>query len=213
MSCKVLPSSGAPVAAWRIRADVEDPGGAAASESPQLAQRVQELEAALQTQVQMAYDKGLREGERLGRERRSAELRPVEERMLRTIDEIASMKDRLRREAEADLLKLAIAIARRILNRELSVDPEATAGLVQVALNKLRGQDVTRVRVHPAQEAALRAFAKGAPALAGAAIVADGQLQSGGAILETGRGNLDATVEAQLGEIERGLVDRVRRER
>ena len=33
--------------------------------------------------------------------------------------------------------------------------------------------------------------------------------EPGGAIFEIGRGSLDASVDTQLGEIERGLVDRL----
>ena len=40
------------------------------------------------------------------------------ERLARTIDELAGLRPRLRREAEADMVKLALAIARRVLRRE-----------------------------------------------------------------------------------------------
>ena len=43
----------------------------------------------------------------------------------------------------------------------------------------------------------------------GLALVADGTLERGAIVIETGRGNLDASLEAQLGEIGRGLADRL----
>ena len=56
---------------------------------------------------------------------------------------------RLRAEAEADLVQLSLAIARRVLRRELAIDPEALHGLILGALEKLSGQEISRVRVHP----------------------------------------------------------------
>ena len=50
------------------------------------------------------------------------------ERLARAIDELAGLRPRLRQEAEADLVQLALAIARRVLRREIAVDPEALHG-------------------------------------------------------------------------------------
>ena len=66
------------------------------------------------------------------------------------------LRARLRREAEADMVQLALAIARRVLRRELAVDPDALHGLVLAALEKLQGAgDLAAYRVHPSH-AALR---------------------------------------------------------
>ena len=56
------------------------------------------------------------------------------------------------RRAEADTVRLAIEIARRVLHRELSVDPSALEALIKAALEKLQAQEIYRVRVHPDQE-------------------------------------------------------------
>ena len=46
-------------------------------------------------------------------------------------------------------MALALAIARRILHRELTVAPEALLGLVKAALEKIGGREIHRVRVSP----------------------------------------------------------------
>src|SRR5207248_4550222 len=101
---------------------------------------------------------GVREGEGAARSRAGAELETALERLARTIEELAAMRSRLRREAEADTVKLAVAIARRVIRRELAVDPEALHGLVLGALEKLQAQEICRVRVHPAQVSAVAAL-------------------------------------------------------
>jgi len=162
-------------------------------------------------QVNEAHAAGLREGEANGRRLAAAELEPVMARLCATIDELARMRARLRHEAEADLVKLALAIARRILRRELSVDPDALDGLVFAALDKLQGQEIARVRVHPAQAGTLTTALRKTPAGAAVEVVPDPSREPGSVIFETTRGNLDASMESQLQEIERGLADRLRR--
>jgi flagellar assembly protein FliH len=42
-------------------------------------------------------------------------------------------------------------------------------------------------------------------------VLADSRLEPGAVIFETARGNLDASIETQLQEIQRGLSDRLHR--
>lgn len=154
---------------------------------------------------------GLREGEAAGRNRAAAEMRAAIERMARSIDELAALRSRLRREAEADTVKLALAIARRVIRRELAVDPEALRGLVLAALEKLQAQDICRVRVHPSQVEPIADFLRKTGSGVPIEVAPDASRDPGAVIFETERGNLDASVESQLGEIERGLADALRR--
>jgi flagellar assembly protein FliH len=172
---------------------------------------VSRLEREWQERVIEARAAGRREGEAAGRSRAEAEIEPVLQRLSRSIQELADLKPRLRREAEADMVKLAVAIARRIVRRELSIDPEALHGLVLAALEKLQAQEICRVRVHHSQTervaSILRSRSHGNPI----EVAPDASCDPGAVIFETERGNLDASVECQLGEIERGLADLLRR--
>ena len=171
----------------------------------------QDGERAIEQRLREAHAAGLREGEAAGQRRAAAELQPVIERLVRSIEEISGLRPRLRREAERDLVQLALAIARRILARELSVDPDAMRGLVLGALERLRSQEFSRVRVHPAQEPAVTACLRKTITDRTVEVIADPACERGAVVFETERGTLDASVESQLQEIERGLTDRLRR--
>ena len=114
---------------------------------------------------------------------------------------------RLRRDAEADVVRLALAIARRILRREMSVDPAAMQALAQVALQKLGRQEISRVFTHPHQAPAIKAALETAGIRA--EVIPEITRESGALVFETNHGLLDASVNAQLEEIERGLTDRL----
>ena len=109
------------------------------------------------------------------------------------------------RRAEADTVRLSIEIARRVLHRELSVDGSALEALIKAALEKLQAQEVYRVRVHPDQEKLVRACLDQTGRGQAIEVVGDPVQPRGGAVFEISRGALDASVETQLAEIERGL--------
>jgi len=126
------------------------------------------------------------------------------------VDELAGQGRRLRGEGERDMVKLAVAIARRILRREIALDPEVVLGLVKAAFAKLESRETHRLRVSPSDAALLREHRQSLSLPPAVEIVDDGSLSQGSAIFETARGNLDASIDTQLGEIERGLADIVR---
>jgi flagellar assembly protein FliH len=179
----------------------------ATAEVAELLSRIAELEHASRIEKAEAHRSGVAEGEARARTAGEAALHPVLDRMAQTTRELCGMRSRLRREAESDVVQLAIAIARRIIHRELSVDPAAMQALVQVALGRLDRQEIHRVWVHPSQAAAVKTKLAGDnPQVE---VIADANRELGSLLFETNRGKLDASVNAQFEEIERGLTDRV----
>ncbi len=186
------------------------PAGADSRDAAALKARVAELERDIAVREQAALRKGMEQGRAAASQEAAGQLKPVLERFAQTIAELSSERRRLRRDAETDLVKLAIAIARRVLRRELSADPDAMLGLVKAALEKLEGREVERVRVSPADAEAVRQHLERAHMSARFEVVAEPRLERGAAVFETSRGSLDASIETQLDEIQRGLVDRIR---
>lgn len=215
MSSRLLPADDprpiAPVL-WPSVAATADPPAPSAAGAAQPQIDLIELEREWQKRVAEARAAGFREGEAAGRGRAAIELQPVLAGFAKAVEEIAGLRPGLRREAEADIVKLAIAIARRVIRRELAVDPEALHGLVLAALQKLQMQEICRVRVHRSHAAALMELLNKTGG-AGIEIVPEVSGGPGTVVFETARGNLEASVESQLDEIERGLADLLRRQR
>jgi flagellar assembly protein FliH len=156
-----------------------------------------------------AHAAGRREGEVAGYNRATAEHQAAVERLAQSIHELAGLRARLRREAEGDVVQLALAIARRVLRREMTLDPDALQGLAIAALEKLQGQNISRVTVHPSQAGLLTACLQKAGG-ARVEVVADASYAPGSVVFETEHGNLDASIDTQLEEIARGLADCLR---
>lgn len=154
-----------------------------------------------------AYESGRQEGEANARRQAESEVREVVERLSATIAEVAGARNDAIRRAESDIVQLSVEIARRILHREISLDTSALDALIRAALDKLRSQEVFRVRVHPDQEQLIRACLQRLGRESTIEVVGDRSQSLGGALFEISRGSLDASVDTQLREIERGLAD------
>lgn len=170
-----------------------------------------EIERQMNERAQAAHKKGFVDGEAAGRQQATAQFNSALEKIPRTVAEIASLKSRLHHEAEEDVVKLAIGIARRILYREITTDPTALAGLVRAALDKLDGREVHRLRANPQDAPVLQQQLQQIGMPRKIDVVADASLQRGSAIFETAHGSLDASADTQLNEIDRGFTDLLKR--
>jgi len=178
-------------------------------EAAQLRARIQELTDAADIQACQAKEAGHRAGEIAGRAAAQSEVKQVVEKLSETIGEVAGARAEALRRAEADVVKLSMEIARRVLHRELSLDSSALEGLIRAALEKLQAREVYRVRIHPEQQLVLRACLEQSGRGGNIEVLSDPSQARGGAVFEMSCGSLDASLETQLQEIERGLVDRL----
>ena len=171
-----------------------------------------QLQQQCEQRIREAHTAGLRDGEAAAKARAAGEVQAVVEKMTQSIADLGQLRGRLRKQAEADVVKLSLAIAKRVLRREVAVDPDAMRGLVVAALEKLHSQEICRVRVSAAQAASIAAMLRQAAPHANIEVVSDGSLAPGGIVFETTQGNLEASVDSQLQEIERGLADHLRKQ-
>jgi flagellar assembly protein FliH len=174
--------------------------------------RIAQLEQEVAPREQQALAAGYRKGEAAGQQQAVARLDPVAEQLARAVSDLSQFRRKLRRDAEQDVVKLALAIGKRILHREMSLDPEAILGVVKAALEKLEGREVDRVRVNPANADIVRKHVERLGHGQRLEVVADARLDRGAVVFETARGNLDVSVDTQLEEIQRGLVDRLQQQ-
>lgn len=194
-----------PVAAaalWRI---VEPPAGLC-SAGP--ARRDAEREA---QGLEQARREGFSAGVAAGRRETEEQVRPAIDALAGNLAELARVRDVIREEATHDLVRLAVSIAARVIHREVSVDPDALTGLVKTAFLKLQSREIQRVRMHPGVESLVRKSLEQSGSPKNLVLTADPALNPGELFLETPQGILDASVDTQLREIERGLIDRLER--
>jgi len=111
-----------------------------------------------------------------------------------------------------ELVELAIDIARKVVGREIQLDPELVAETVRRAVALVLDRQRLTIRLHP-QDADLvaQAFPEVETALSDAiwTVQSDESVDRGGAVIETEHGEIDGRISTQLDEIGRALISRV----
>jgi flagellar assembly protein FliH len=166
--------------------------------------------AELERQIGAAHQKGFEEGQAAARQSLAGQLESMQMKLARSIEELTGSRLRYRRQAEQDVVALALAVARRILHRELTMAPDALLGLVKAALDKLEAREIHQVHVSRGDAPMLRQFFEQMGAPQKVEVIPDASLAPGAVLIESSRGLLDASVDTQLSEIERGFADLVK---
>lgn len=158
-------------------------------------------------------ERGREEGHAMEREAQAVANRNEDERRKRQyaklVADFSAERDRYLQAVEQEVVKLALAVAARILRREAQMDPLLLLGAVRVALGQLAAGSEVRLRV-PAGELDLWTEAVAlAPNLSVRPTVQAGDgMRLGECAIESKAGGVDLGVRSQLGEIERGFFDR-----
>lgn len=153
---------------------------------------------------QQAHENGRREGHAQAQ----AELQPVIERMSAAIVDIAALRPDLRRQAERDVVHLALVIARRVLHRELQIDENALTALARFAFDRMGRSESYHVRVHPRFAQSVSSALRGGLNSA-VHIEPDPSCAPGTLTIRSAGGVVDASIDGQLDEITNGLTDRI----
>jgi flagellar assembly protein FliH len=112
---------------------------------------------------------------------------------------------------ERTAVRLGVAIAEKLLQRQLATRPEFASAMISDALRLAAGQPQLTVYLHPED---LDAWGDRAPriiqsltACADTTLVPDGRSMRGGCRIETRHGEIDARVETMLHRIAEELVE------
>jgi flagellar assembly protein FliH len=167
-----------------------------------LRSQVEMMSAGVETARSEARAEARREWESELEERVAEERRAV----LKVCEEFLRERARYFAGVEAEVVKLALAIAARVLYREAKLDPLLLTGVVRVALEKVAEDSATVLRVPVgAIEMWKEVFATSPRSTL--QIVGDERLTAGECVLDTNVGRVELGVSAQLEEIERGFFD------
>lgn len=123
--------------------------------------------------------------------------------------EAAEIRERVWRETEKDLLRLAVRLAEKIIGREIKTEKRTVTDIVAAALQNARQQEKLTVRVNPSdfsliEEEREKFLPSGRAQFID--FVADPRVSSGGCLIESEVGTIDARLETQLRVLKRALL-------
>jgi flagellar assembly protein FliH len=132
-------------------------------------------------------------------------------KIAKLVAEFGHERERYFAEVEAEVVGLALAIARRGIHGEVSLDPLLLQAAVRVALGKVVGESSITLRVPENQATRWRGVFMAERGDDAVAVIEDKKLEAEELVLETDIGYVELGVGAQLKEIERGFFDLLKR--
>lgn len=190
----------APQPAWHVEAFGED-AGAAAEKQPcetSLAEQLARAEAS-------GYERGRTQAEAAAKAALAEALSAQRGHIAEALRQFEREKQQYLSQVEAEIIQLALAIARRVLEHEASVDTLLLVGAVRASLERLSRTSKITVVVHPAaaarwQKALLDCHAE-------LEFAEDAALPPEGCVLQCSVGTTEFSLRQQLKEVERSFGD------
>ncbi len=146
-----------------------------------------------------AYRRGYAEGLRDGRMQEAATLSPAVKALTEAGKALDAGRNRFVHNLEQDLYLLAVAVARKVIHREVSTDPEIVRELVRHGLELVGPETPVEIRLHPADLDAVRADLEAVPDQSSAwRCTGDPAIEQGGFFIESPRRIADGRLEEVL---------------
>lgn len=186
----------------------DEAAGAAMSEAERI---IADAHAQAHEIMQRAREEGLAQGRKAGLD----EMRGRFVAAVTAVETIASsveeQADALVRSVDEEILKLAVAVAEKVMAREIQQDPAAVLPLIHEALLSAEGVHNVVIRVNPADvDAVLSArggLVEASFDLRDLDVAQDPRIVRGGCVVEMGVGQVDARVDEMMNRIEQAFLE------
>jgi flagellar biosynthesis/type III secretory pathway protein FliH len=158
-----------------------------------------------------AYERGFNEGQKAGKEVGEKMVEASLKQYALTLEELANLRTQVLTASEREVVRLALEISRKVVKREVTIDEDIILALVKVAMNRLGEESVMTVRLNPRDVQSILRFRnaadRGSVLNDAIKLVEDPLISRGGCLIETESGIIDARVEEQFKEIEKGFFE------
>jgi flagellar assembly protein FliH len=114
-------------------------------------------------------------------------------------------KDQLLKDNRREIGQLAVAVAKKIIGKELVLNPKAVADIVAQAIETAKVSGVCCIRVNPQDYGILGPLWDAIPAIeqpgSNWSLVADKRIDRGGCLIEINGGSIDGQLDTQLAQV------------
>ena len=153
-----------------------------------------------------AFQKGFLEGKKIGFESGSQKAGPIIDSLNRILGKLENIRQEIYQDMEKEVAQLALSIARKIVCHEIKTTQETVACVAREALSRVNNPAKIKIKLNPddlqfIQDSRfqLSRFLRNVDNIR---FEAEASIQSGGCLVETDRGDIDARIEKQFEAIE-----------
>ncbi len=170
----------------------------------------------VRSEAQQIVDQAMNEAEGIkdeareaGREEGRAEAAANIEESLETLNEAVKERKTIIKDAEQEILRLALKVAEQIIRSEVSMHRDVSLNIVAEAISRVSDREQIIVRVNRDDAEYLKRFKDRLAAMLDGvksfSIIEDPNVEAGGCVIETNLGFIDAKIGTKIKSIETAL--------
>lgn len=156
-----------------------------------------------------AYERGFAAGEKAGFELGRQKADVLFSGIAKVLDRLSTLKKSLCAPCEKEMVELTIAISKKVIQRELEIKKETVLECVKAALKSVVAGGEITIKANPKDLAVLLQYkgeiAKYGDGVKGVKLEADESVARGGCLIDTNFGEIDASMDSVMAEIEEKL--------
>jgi len=155
---------------------------------------------------QQAYQEGFCEGKKSEIESAAQQVAPVLTSLRQVILQLQNLRKEIYLEIEKEVVELALAIARKVICHEVKINKEIILEVIKAALSRVDESGNIKIKLNPSDLKLVKATknhnANLFQNIERVTFEATESISSGGCIIETSLGNIDARIEKQFRVVE-----------
>jgi len=172
---------------------------------------IQSLKDAAQQEISLMKKQAKEDGFKEGKQEGFNQYAEKSRELLESISQIVKEKAKVLKEAEMGILQLSIKVAEQIIRSEISLNQAVCLNIVSEAINKITDRDQVIVKVNHSDLEVVKQNRDRLLALIDGvknfSIIEDTQVDTGGCIIETNLGYIDARIKTRLSAIETAIMN------
>jgi len=159
-----------------------------------------------------AFESGYAEGREEGVRQGGSEIETALSFLKRLAADLAEQEQQALKQLEPELIKLAVAVAKKIIGKEMSVDREIVKRCIARAIEKIVEREKLVVYVHPADMPVVLEYKENLIEMFDGiktieVVASENGISPGGCTVETELVRANGQIEAQLDEVLQGLLE------
>ncbi|HYE72222.1 MAG TPA: FliH/SctL family protein, partial [Blastocatellia bacterium] len=183
-----IPSIEDQIEAERAKAESQASGIVDAARA-QANKMIMDAEAQIERIEREAVEKGLFEAQARMQSEIDQATEALRSQLAQSLHEIAALRQTLAEQVELELVRLALEIAKKVVQREVQLDPDIPLTLTRIALSRIHRATAT-VRLHPDDFEYVNSRRDKLRAEGLIEIVADAGVSRGGCVIQSERGDV-----------------------
>jgi len=178
-----------------------------------LEEEPEDLDTRLARLEREAYEKGFAQGQKGGLALEERQIAEKGKQLEALFSEISDLRAQIYTEAEKELLKMSLLIAKKIIGQEIETNPQIIGRTIRSAMKYLVDKNYIRILINPED---MEEVKRVLPEIGGLTrggkfqVVEDHAIKRGGCVLESGFGKINATLDDQIEMLEKEIDEELR---